>query len=260
MGRSTQSDPYIERIARQFARSATTYHRRAVVQRMVAERLAHRLPQGEPFAHAFEWGAGTGLLTGLVDERCRVDRWTVNDLSPLLLDEIAPVRSGQMEKQVGDGSQLSFAFSDYDLWLSSSALQWLPQPMEFLLRVLRDLSLGCRVLVSTFGPGNLEEVRSLTGQGLTYPSMTDWQSALKSLPLSSCELFEERIPIHFPSAREVLRHLKETGVTALPDSSERMRTRQQIITFAEQYEKHFTELNPPGVRLTYHPIYIDIHK
>lgn len=250
---------FVEQMARQFDRSASSYNEEATVQRAVAERLASRLEQGLPFRHAFEWGAGTGLLTQAVDQRCRVDRWTLNDASAQALQQVPPLRSSEVVRWATDGSQISFAHSDYDLWLSSSALQWLPNPIDFLTRVAQELSPQSRILVATFGPCNLYEIKSLTGQGLIYPSIEQWLEALTRLKAQKLEVEEEKIALSFASPHEVLRHLKKTGVTALPNPSQRMRTRHQIATFAERYVAEFGSDNASTVSLTYHPIYIDIH-
>jgi malonyl-CoA O-methyltransferase len=62
---------------------------------------------------------------------------------------------------------------------------------------------------------------------------------------------EETIEQHFATPKDVLRHLKETGVTGIRS---RHWTPRQLMEFCNRYTEMFGSGH--DVALTYHPIYI----
>ena len=171
-------------LAHQFDRAAAHYNEAAEPQRLVIDRLVQQLDEHLPkaerhFAHAFEMGTGSGLLTERIDQLAQIDHWTLADLSPALLAQVPRLRDPHPELRVGDASELSL-----DLFVSSSAIQWLADPCAYLARTVHELAARATVAVSTFGPDNLLELRQLTGQGLHYPSLANWHSTLQALGYS----------------------------------------------------------------------------
>ena len=63
---------------------------------------------------------------------------------------------------------------------------------------------------------------------------------------------EDLIRLTFASPMEVLKHLKETGVTGI---GSRTWTRQSLAEFCRRYEQRYPSPEG-GVLLTYHPIYM----
>ncbi len=128
-------------------------------------------------------------------------------------------------------------------------------PREYSYRgCISDCALGGVLLLSTFGPSNLSEIRQLTGQGLDYtPSMqvAHWLDALAP----SVRVEEELYPLSFASPREVLLHLKRTGVTATTTASDGFWTASKLRAFEEAYQRLFASPTG-GVSLSYHPIYL----
>lgn len=69
-------------------------------------------------------------------------------------------------------------------------------------------------------------------------------------------LEEEEVTLWFPSPIEVLRHLKETGVTG---TEKQMWSRQRLARFTDSYQRQFGTATGQ-VPLTYHPIYLILKK
>lgn len=67
---------------------------------------------------------------------------------------------------------------------------------------------------STFGPKNLIEIKELTGQGLNYWNLENWNSALTQAGFEILHLAQSETQLYFDSPKAVLQHLKATGVTA----------------------------------------------
>lgn len=250
-------------LAHQFDRAAQHYNAAAQPQRLVIDRLIQLLDELLPkaqrhFPHAFEMGTGSGLLTERIDQLVTVDHWTLADLSPALLAQVPRLRDPQPELSVGDASETSLEGLDIDLFVSSSAIQWLADPCSYLQRVVREISSVATLAISTFGPDNLLELRQLTGQGLHYPSLAEWHRTLQEIGYPY-EIREERVVFSFADPLAVLQHLRHTGTAQLPDTPLQIRTPGQLRHFIKKYITTFAD-GTGEVPLTFHPIYIMINK
>lgn len=250
-------------LAQQFDRAASHYNEAAEPQRLVIDRLVQLIDEHLPkakrhFAHAFELGTGSGLLTERIDQLLQIDHWTLADLSPALLAQVPRLRDPHPEMRVGDASELSLEGLGIDLFVSSSAIQWLSNPCAYLQRIVRELSAEAMIAVSTFGPDNLLEIRQLTGQGLHYPSLATWHSTLQELGYPY-EIHTERLVIPFADPLAVLKHLHHTGTAQLPDAPQVIHTPNQLRSFTKRYIINFAD-ETGQVPLTFHPIYIILNK
>jgi malonyl-CoA O-methyltransferase len=241
-------------VSRRFARAIDSYNREAVAQRCIASRMSGLLERYVPptCQRVLEIGGGTGFLTRHLVERIHPKELIVNDLChemAICYDDL--IRARQAVFCGGDAERVDFP-SGQDLIVSCSALQWFVDPAAFFARCHGLLAEGGYVAFSTFGSDNLREVSALTGAGLTYRSLAEWQRLLAP-HYEVVEAREERITLPFATPLEVLYHLKHTGVTAVQPA--KAWTRSDIDAFARAYQQRFSQ--PDGtVTLTYHPLYI----
>ena len=108
---------------------------------------------------------------------------------------------------------------------------------------------------SELSPRPLEEIKELTGEGLTYPTagqLREWLSTYFRIVHEE----EGNIALTFQHPLEVLRHLKYTGVTANASS---VWTRGKQERFCRDYQERFPSADG-GVTLTYRPLYILVVK
>ena len=150
----------------------------------------------------------------------------------------------------GNAEEIDFP-GRFDLIASASAFQWMKEPVQFLHKQAGMLSPNGTLLFNTFAPGNLTEIKQLTGKGLTYPSgelLTEWLEEDFHL----IHLREEEIILTFDTPLDVLRHLKHTGVTATGDGTW---TRGKQTDFCRDYQELF-HTNNNQVTLTYRPLYV----
>lgn len=240
-------------VRRRFARAAATYDAHAEAQRRICHHLVDMLPVDEPgrFRRVLEIGCGSGCLTRDLMARLEGGEWTLNDLCESwrpALEELAAGRSCRF--LFGDAERLPFG-GPYDLIASASVLQWMRDLPAFLGKTRRHLAPGGLLLFNTFAPGNLEEVRSLTGEGLDYPpvgQLAEWLT--RHFTIDRME--EEVITLTFPDPLAVLRHLKYTGVTG---NASVAWTRGEQVRFCEAYRERYGRCDGQ-VTLTYHPVYI----
>ena len=118
-------------------------------------------------------------------------------------------------------------------------------------RFARWQSAGDVLLFSTFLPGNLREVRQLTGIGLSYPTSGDWRRWLERDYIIHHQQ-EERLTLCFDTPMQVLLHLKQTGVTG---TNSGVWSAGKLRSFCEAYT-HLYRTSENQVTLTYQPMYV----
>ena len=171
-----------KRIHLRFTRSLSSYDNHADAQQRISRKLASLLPHQADacYRRILEIGCGTGGFTRTLKHQCRIDEWILNDLCEDCREKINQLLPGFPHRFIaGDAEKLSFP-GRFDLIASASVFQWMKEPETFLHK-LSDLLMSQGVLLfSTFSPGNLYEIKKLTGKGLVYPTsdaLVKWLSA-----------------------------------------------------------------------------------
>ena len=99
----------------------------------------------------------------------------------------------------------------YDCILSSSTIQWFANIPEFLYNCSKSLLPGGVLVLSSFLPGNLGELDALRPSPIHYHTETEYREWLEKY-FNDIEIHTEEIHLEFSSPRELLMHLKHTGV------------------------------------------------
>lgn len=237
-------------IAQRFAKAEISYDQYATAQQQICQQLLVLLQQQpqRQFNRILEIGCGTGKLTRSLFNTIQAQQWVVNDLYPSQFIQQFCQQSSCTFIQ-GDAEQWLFD-GDFDLVASASTIQWFEHPQTFLQQVANRLKYKGIFLFSTFSPENLLEIRQLTGIGLNYPSLQQWQQWLNN-DFDIIKLEQQQIKLTFPSALAVLKHLKYTGVTAIRQENW---NKQKLINFCQTYQQRFATTKQQVV-LTYTPIY-----
>ena len=240
-----------ELVRLRFARSLDTYGRAASVQAAMAGSLVQALLAQGPreFPRVLEAGCGTGGLTDLLERSLRYQELLLVDLVPEC--ERFHLHRPRARFLAGDLESLPLP-GDLDLCVANAVFQWLEHPREFLRRLEGAMRPGALLAFTAFGPQNLQEVTALTGRGLAYPTGEEWEGRLRQEGFSPLFRREWLRTLLFPSPREVLRHLKETGVTAT-GKGEAPWSRRRLQEFQEEYRRRFAQ-GGEAVPLTYHPL------
>lgn len=234
-------------VAQRFSRSATTYDAHADVQRHIAEKLWtlwSNITTRQPLS-ILEAGYGTGMLTRLYTSQWHPYRISLWDLAPI---DIELPEAGDIV--AGDAEELIRIMPEgyYEAIASASALQWFDSPERWLRNAARTLTPGGIIAISTFGPDNMREIAEVTKLPLRYYTASE----LSAMTPDGCRLMaieEEHIVKEFDSPRDVLTHMKLTGVNAMRHS----------MTSAKELIAGYP-ITDGKARLTYHPIYLIIKK
>lgn len=243
--------PDLSGIGRRFERAANTYDANASAQQIIIENLIRMLPSEKAGAvtDMLEIGTGSGLLSRSLAKRLPVlQKATYLDLYPLQSLNLA-------ENEVyieGDAEQwiLDAPVASYDLIASANTMQWFADPESFFRNSARILRGGGCLLCSTFMKGNLQELDIRRPAPLIYRTEAELREMLHRY-FRHVTLHSEPVVLEFPGRRELLLHLKLTGVaggspSTLPHVSS---SQGDPITPA-------SSPNPNILTLTYRPLYI----
>ncbi|MDQ8935449.1 malonyl-ACP O-methyltransferase BioC [Acinetobacter rudis] len=245
-------------IAQRFAKAGESYHQHAVVQKQIAFNLVQLMQQNLPqpiSGHYLEIGCGSGHLSHLLlsaTQQFQIDKYYCNDLYEEVQQHFTV--DPRIKWLIGDIEQLVLPQA-LQLLISSSALQWMQDIDALFSKIHTALAPQAFFCFSSFSQDNLKQIKALTGQGLDYLSLSQWQAKLEQHGFEVMVLQEQIEHIYFPHPLEILKHLKATGVTA---TSQHYRwTKQSLQQFYLNYED-FAVANVQGqlqYPLTYHPFY-----
>lgn len=245
-----------ELIVRRFSRAAVSYEEEATVQRQIAARMIDLLKisiSAERYRNVLEIGCGTGLFSRMLQKQIFPQRMLLNDICPEMENSLDDLLGADICFRAGDAETYPFS-GGYDMITSCSAIQWFKEPAVFFKKAYNLLAPGGVLAFSTFGEDNLQEITSVTGQGLTYPSLCELQEWLSS-QYEILHISEERILKTLDSPMEVLYHLKRTGVTGI---KQQKWTKTHLQSFCAEYNRLYN--TGQSVTLTYHPIFLIARK
>lgn len=232
-----------ERLARYFRKSIGTYDQAAAVQLATADDLLLALKECgyEKFETVLEAGCCTGLLTEKLLSEFAINHLFINDLvadfEEILLRRIGTENQHKTISLFGDIEQIELPDS-FDMFISSSTLQWLDDARDTITRVCRNVNEGGVIAISFFIQGTLQEVSGFTGIGLQYADPSDIKQSLAG---EMDVLWEEvkEYTLRFHTVKEVLRHVQHTGVGGI----EPFRWNRKRLADFEQYYSELGEKN-----------------
>lgn len=265
-------------MGRNFARRARdSYDQNAIAQARIARHLSDKLQRQKELGYlkgsldCLEIGVGTGMLTRLYYPILATDGLAANDNGDAGLTVSEGGRSGRTSLPHGSTLTLcdisfiseclpgervicdaetyirSLPPDSCDLILGASVIQWFQSPGRFIEECSRVLRPGGILLLSTFSPDNYYELSTYLDVRLNGPDKDGW-SLILSRNFDSYEVEEECIPVDFATPRDLLYHMKATGVNGVSgDSVASQRSVRQL-------------LGSGLTRLTYCPIYLYARK
>lgn len=130
--------------------------------------------------------------------------------------------------------------------------QWLNSPKTMLERCANALRDDGVIALSYYGPGTFKEIQETVGTGLKYPSAEWMERIAKECDLDIAILEKDTETLSFDSPAEALRHLRLTGVNALPGIPSPSRTRYLLENWPLDSEGKAT--------LTFCPVYMILTK
>ena len=255
-------------VARRFAHARDTYGNEARVQQQVAEKMLRLLtahactsataPDGNgdrqqprnaalSFRHIAEFGCGTGCYSRLLLRTLQPETLLLNDLCPEMEECIHDLLTGGRRlpraPQAGNASGVLYD-ADVELYGAETPSENTKVPSENAKAPLYGSSPATTAV--SFLPCDAET--------LDFPQGTDLITSCSTLQwFADTERF---FALSFGTPLEVLRHLKQTGVTG---TEKRVWTRGRLQSFCDEYIRMCGN-DDRSVSLTYHPIYVIARK
>lgn len=230
-----------------FRKSLETYEANAFVQKDMALKLVGLLKE-KSFERVLEIGMGTGILTKLLLEKLYIKEFFVNDIvaeCDEYLGEIAP-ESIFIE---GDIEELILP-DKFSLVAANAVFQWIVDFPFFIKKIASVIEKNGYLLFSTFGQENFKELGSVTDISLEYMNKKELEKIL-SEKFEVVKIEEAQEKIYFKNFRELIKHLKTTGVNGVPHKPI---TYAAMKKFEKEYKLAYKEKD--GLFLTYNPIYV----
>lgn len=232
-------------VATRFSAAIDTYDEAATVQRRIAGRIASEIPQ-EIRGEVIEIGCGTGLSTKKLLEIHPAVKLTAIDIQPT-----PDICGHSVIRADGETWLRSVPDSSTGMVYSVSAIQWFNSQSRFFREALRLLRPGGTLLVSTFGSLTMRELRE-AGINTRHYSAPEAIAAALTEGWDEVRIESEIITLSFGSPREVLAHLRATGVNALPSNNPVADARALLQSYP---------IDSEGIApLTYQPVYITARK
>jgi len=215
-----------------FSKFAYEYKQYNVIQKEVAKKLLSYVPRKE-YRKILDLGAGDGeVYRNLQTNQIKFKEFIALDFSKEML-EIHP-NDEFIKKIEADFNHLSFYSlfkkSEFDLLLSSSALQWSDE-LEQTLRYLSNIS--TTAYLSFFTSNTFKTLHQLAG--ITSPICSK-EKILDSLDaLFEYEMEIEEYRLSFESVHEMLTYIKNSGVSGGTKQLSYREMKKLILTYPLDY-------------------------
>jgi malonyl-CoA O-methyltransferase len=239
-------------VRRAFGRAAGGYREHARLQSEVAERLLERLDglRFEP-GTIVDLGCGPGLQARLLARRFGSARVVAVDSALPMLQRAGEQRGWwrkRFERVAADARALPLADGSVDLLYSNLMLQWcddLPALLNALRRIIKP---GGLMLLSSFGPDTLTELRQAwqqIGRSPRVGAFADVQTigdAMLRAGFAEPVLDTDWITTTYRAPRDLLDELKAIGATFAGSQRPRGLTGPRVLKrLLEAYESHRLE-------------------
>lgn len=208
--------PDRDAVAESFRRALPTYDIHASAQLHIAEtltRMAADFALPPDTLRVLEIGPGSGLFSRCYAEALRPAEVVMIDLYDATPPPGIAPKCTVITADAEDALASDALPGDFDMILSASTMQWFANPRAFFLNAAARLRRGGAFICSTFLPGNLRELDPLRPSPVVYHPEADLRRWLDE-SFDQVRTFSEELPIHFPTARQALMHLRHTGVAA----------------------------------------------
>ncbi len=226
-----------ELIKSKFKKSILTYSNNAPIQKEIAQKLAGFI--NKDCENILEIGSYSGFLTKEIVQKINFKKYLAIDI----IDSFDFIKNLNSNIEFINADIETFELKEkYDLIISSSTLQWCNDFSKVVKKLKSHLSDNGKIALAIFGNKNLYEIKETLGISLNYPDIND----IKHLFSKNALIFDEIKTLKFNSSKDILRHLKLTGVNAIQNNYSYSEIKKFLKIMDEKYQN----------TLTYNPLYI----
>lgn len=251
------------RIRNAFAKAATQYEQRAVLQKEVGMRLIERLDhfKGLSVRTIYDIGSGPGSCSFPLLKKFTKARVVAIDIAHDMLAEVRRRSAWWRKPQpvCADLEQLPFANDSADLIFSNLAIQWSTDLDRALVEFYRVLKPNGLLLFTSFGPDTLQELRNSWAQQdqhthvNTFLDMHDVGDALQRNHYLDPVMDRENFTLTYASVKQLMQDLKVIGAhNATTGRCRGLTGKHRLQAMQEHYESYRSQGVLPA---TYEVIY-----
>lgn len=231
-------------IKQRFSKSLKSYNKCAIVQKQMAHNLFDMI-ENNSYNNILELGCGTGFVTRLVNDNIEYNCYDVIDIVENCEEYIKKISprinfiNTDIEKFVPERK--------YNLIISNAVLQWLENFPKFVNRLKMNLSENGILVFTMFGNENYIQLKEMLQNNIQYYSVEELKELFKDYEI--LKIVEDKNVLTFNNPKEVLHHIKDTGVNAINNESW---TKGKL----KEFEMNYPKQKNGCVELTYNPIYV----
>ena len=199
-------------VIKEFSRFAHQYDEHNEIQAKVAKKLVEKLPK-KHYSSILDMGSGSGeVCKNMMDQDIHFDQFTAFDSAENMLS-LHP-QAKNIHKICGNFNAEGFTApleqNNYDLILSSSALQW-SENLDFTLS--RMVALSKTLYASIFTSNTFKTLHKTANiDSPIYSAEEVERSIRKYYPQAHFSL--HGYTLYFDSTREMFRYIKKSGVSS----------------------------------------------
>jgi len=226
-------------IKEKFENSINHYDDNAIIQELMANKLVSLINQTS-FNNILEIGSYSGILTKKIVEKFKFNSYLALDIVDSF-EKIKHLSNKISFKQI-DVEKFS-SNEKFDLIIANASLQWCNDFKKTIKNLKSNLAKNGVLAITTFATDNFFEIRDSFNISLNYKTINE----LENIFSPSAKIIQEIHTLQFKNSKDLLKHLKLTGVNAI---SKNTLTIAQIKTSLKIIEEKYQN------KLTYKPIYI----
>lgn len=195
-------------IKKNFSKSAGTYDQFADLQRQMMVKVFSLVDREYPAI--LDVGCGTGALVGMLAVKYPSSRIVGIDFAPGMVEYATKtINFPNVSFAVEDAEKLSFKAAEFDLVVSSAALQWMDYRVG-IKEAARVLKPGGKHIFATFGPKTLQELRK-TGLSVNdFPTQDELEKILRQY-FRKFNLQTEVVLHKYATIFDLFKYLKAIG-------------------------------------------------
>lgn len=226
-------------VKKKFKDSIDFYDENAVIQDLMAQKLIS-LICGKKFKNILEIGSYSGLLTKKAVEKFEFESYLaidiidsfdkIKNLSPKIEFEQIDIEKFETDKK-------------FDLIIANASLQWCEDFEKTIAKLKSYLTKGGILALSVFSQDNFSEIRDAFKVSLKYKTIDE----IEKIFSKNAKILQQIHTLRFKSAKDLLLHLKLTGVNSLSKNNFSL---NEIKSAIEILEKKYQN------KLTYKPVFI----
>jgi len=226
-------------IQEKFQNSIDCYDDNAIIQELMAKKLIS-LIEKKNFKNILEIGSYSGILTKKVVKKLSFENYLAIDIVNSF-DKIKSLNNKISFKQI-DVEEFETK-EKFDLILANASLQWCNDFEKTIKKLKSHLSQKGTIAITTFATDNFYEIKNSFKIGLNYKTIKE----LENIFSPSSKIIQEIYTLQFNNPKDILNHLKLTGVNAISNNTLNIsEIKSGLKILEEKYQN----------KLTYKPIYI----